>query len=240
VKLDIGRVFNSVVELIRNNPLILAPQIAAAVLTFVLSLLLADTMVSTAGFVEGDWDSFVSSINWGALATFIALSIIIYVFAYGISLGMACDVLETGTASIGSGLSRFLGRLLHLIVAGILVGLIVAVGLVLCIIPGLIAGFFLMFTFVAIVYSERGAVEGISGSIEMAKSNVPDALLFLLIITGLSFTGSFIGNIFDIIPVIGGLISAILEGGISVFTTVLLVKVYAELLAPEPAAEPVI
>lgn len=240
MKLDIGRVFNSVLELIRNNPLILAPQIAAAVLTFVMSLLLADTMVSTTGFVEGDWDSFVSSINWGALATFIAVSVILYVLAYGISLGMACDAVETGTATIGGGLSRFLGRIIHLFIAGILAGIIVAVGLVLCIIPGLVAGFFLMFTFVAIVYSERSAIEGISGSIDMAKNNVPDALLFLLIITGLSFTGSFIGNIFDIIPVIGGLVSAVLEGAISVFTTVLLVKVYAELLAPEPAVEPAI
>ncbi|MBI5869779.1 MAG: hypothetical protein HZB44_02300 [Actinobacteria bacterium] len=240
MKLDIGRVFNSVVELIKNNPLILAPQIAAAVLTFVMSLLLADSMVSTTEFTEGDWDTFVSGINWGALAAFVTMSIVFYVFAYGISLGMACDAVETGTASIGGGLSRFLSRLLHLIVAGILVGIIVAVGLLLCILPGLAAGFFLMFTFVAIVYSKRSALEGISGSIEMAKSNVPDALLFLLIITGISFTGSFIGNIFDIIPVIGGLISSVLEGALSVFTTVLLVKVYAELLESEPVAETVI
>jgi len=240
VKVDIGRVFSSVIELIKSNPLILAPQIVAGLLTFVMSLMLADSLISASGFVEGEWDSMLAGINWGALAGYIAAAITVYLFAYGITLGMACDAVETGTAAIGGGLSRFFSRIGHLILAGILVSIMVAVGLLLCVLPGLAAMFFLMFTSAGIVYSKRSAMEGISGSIEMAKKNVPDALIFLLIITGISFTGSFISNIFDIIPVIGGLVSAVLEGGLSVFTTVLLVKVYSELLEPEPVVETVI
>ncbi|MHB9112310.1 MAG: hypothetical protein ACYC4D_06745 [Thermoleophilia bacterium] len=237
MKVDIGRVFNSVIELIRNNPLILAPQVAAGILTFAMSLLLADSMVDTSGFIEGDFGSFMAGINWGALAALLATGAIANLLAYGISLGMACDAVDTGTATIGGGFSRFFSRIGHLIVAGILVAIMVSIGLLLCILPGLAAIFFLMFTFIGIVYSKRGAMESISGSIEMAKNNAPDALIFLLITFGISFSGSFIGNIFDIIPVVGSLAGMILQAVLSVFSMMLLVKVYSELLEPAPEPE---
>jgi len=94
-----------------------------------------------------------------------------------------------------------------------------------------------MFTFTGIVYSRRSAIEGISGSFEMVKSNIPDALIFLLIVFGVSFSGSLISNIFDIIPVIGGLVGTVIQAVLSVFSTVLLVKVYAGLLDLELEVE---
>lgn len=240
MKLDIGRIFNSVIELLKNNPLILAPQIAAGVLTFVMTLLLADSMVNTSGFVEGDFGSFMDGINWGALAALLAVGAIANLLAYGITLGMACDAVETGAASIGAGLSRFFSRFGQLIVAGILVTIIVIVGLMLCILPGLAAIFFLMFTFVGIVFSKRGPMEAISGSFEMAKNNAPDALIFLLITFGISFSGSIIGNILDIIPVVGSLAGMILQAVLSVVSMMLLVKVYSELIKPADELETVI
>ncbi|MDO8736331.1 MAG: hypothetical protein Q7K29_04530 [Thermoleophilia bacterium] len=235
MKLDIGRIINGAIELIKNNPLILAPQIIAGVLTFIMSMLLADSMVNTSGIVEGDFDAIMSGINWGALAAFAVLAITAYLIAYGITIGMACDAVETGTATIGGGFGRFFSRIGHLIIAGILVAIIVAVGLLLCVLPGLAAMVLLMFTFTGIVYSRRDAMEGISGSIAMVRNNIPDALIFLLIVFGISFSGSLISNIFDIIPVIGSLAGTLIQAALSVFSTLLLVKVYVELLEPAPA-----
>lgn len=240
MKVDVGKIINGVVDLIKNNPLVLAPQLVAALLTFVLSLVIAESLVNNSGYIEGDFDSFVSGINWGALAAFVVSVVIINLLAYGISLGMACDMVETGVASIGGGLARFFSRIGHLFLAAILVSIMVSVGLVLCILPGLVAIFFLMFVFVGIVYSKRGAIDAISGSINVVKKNVPDALVFLLIMFGITFSGGLAGNVMGLIPVVGSLASSLLQAALSVFATVLLVKVYAELLALDAPEETVI
>ncbi len=240
MKLDIGRVFSSTIELVQNNLLIFVPQLVASLITFIMTLVLAVGFAGGLTISDGNVSGTEVGVAIGSLLLFIAVMVVVGFIAYGIQTGMACDVVETGTTSIGSGLNRFFSRLGPIIIAGILSGLIVIVGAILCIIPGIIAGFFLMFTIVGIVYSRLGAVESMSNSYNVVKSNISDSIILLAIIIGLGIGGGIASSILGIVPVIGALAGLVVQGILNTFTAVLLVNGYAGLTTPEPMPEPVV
>ncbi|WP_044505934.1 integral membrane protein [Gordonia sp. KTR9] len=71
----------------------------------------------------------------------------------------------------------------------ILVGLITGVGYVLCIIPGIIAMFFLMFSVVATIDKSLSPINAMKASFELTKSKVGDSILTLLVTYAINLVG---------------------------------------------------
>jgi uncharacterized membrane protein len=71
----------------------------------------------------------------------------------------------------------------NVVIASVLSSIIVAIGILLCIVPGVIATIMLMFTTVAVLDRNVSGVEGLTTSINIAKANFgPVALTWLLTI----------------------------------------------------------
>jgi uncharacterized membrane protein len=81
---------------------------------------------------------------------------------------------------------RNLGSVL---VAGLLVGIVVAIGYALCFIPGLIAAFLLIFTFVALLDRNLAPIDAMKASFEIVKNNVGSVLLMYLCVIAIIFVG---------------------------------------------------
>jgi uncharacterized membrane protein len=71
----------------------------------------------------------------------------------------------------------------NVIVASLVSGIIITIGIFLCIVPGLIAAIMLMFATVAVLDRNQSGIEGISTSFNLAKANFgPVALTWLVTI----------------------------------------------------------
>jgi uncharacterized membrane protein len=75
------------------------------------------------------------------------------------------------------------------LLAALIVGLLTGVGFILCILPGIIIGALLMFTYPLIVDRRLGAIEAISQSVNALKGEIVMASLFYLVIGIIVFLG---------------------------------------------------
>ncbi|WP_238422261.1 hypothetical protein [Gordonia sp. 'Campus'] len=71
----------------------------------------------------------------------------------------------------------------------ILVGLITGIGYALCIIPGIVAMFFLMFSVVATIDKNLSPINAMKASFELTKSKVGDSILTLLVTYAINLVG---------------------------------------------------
>ncbi|MEY1677033.1 hypothetical protein AB4Z55_22955 [Gordonia sp. ABKF26] len=71
----------------------------------------------------------------------------------------------------------------------ILVGIITGIGYALCIIPGIIAMFFLMFSVVATIDKSLSPINAMKASFELTKSKVGDSILTLLVTYAINLVG---------------------------------------------------
>jgi len=77
-------------------------------------------------------------------------------------------------------------------VTALLVGLIVGVGYLLCVIPGIVAAFFLAFALFFALDRGLSATDAIKASIDLVKNNVVVVLLLVVAAAILSFLGSLV------------------------------------------------
>ncbi len=71
----------------------------------------------------------------------------------------------------------------------ILVGIITGIGYALCIIPGIIAMFFLMFSVVATIDKSLSPINAMKNSFELTKSKVGDSIITLLVTYAINLVG---------------------------------------------------
>ena len=116
------------------------------------------------------------------LASNIVVTVLSFVFTAGLYRA-ALDVADRGSADIGTMFTRI--PWLQVILVSILVSLITMVGIILCVIPGIIAAFLLYYSQVAVV-DGHSAIDGMKASFEMVKANVGPILVLALIFIGLS------------------------------------------------------
>jgi hypothetical protein len=235
--MDITGIFKNGIEVSKKNYIIFVPTIAVMLIMFVLSLSLIGGGIATMGLMGGGMRSPAGMMSaFGAMmagAFLISIiGIILGLFAHGMTIGMAKEAIDTGSTSLGSGINIAISRFVPLLIAAIVVGIIVTIGLLLLIIPGLIAAFLLMFTFAAIIVDNIGAIEAMKKSFEIVKSHLSDAIILFiaLIVVGVIFT---IANmILNVIPLLGQLLGMILMGIFAGYISVVIVMAYRELTAP--------
>ncbi|WP_068273088.1 hypothetical protein [Aldersonia kunmingensis] len=80
----------------------------------------------------------------------------------------------------------------QLVLAALLVGLATWVGLILCIIPGIIVGFLLFYTLPFVIDQRREAVDAIKSSYNLVSQNVGPLLLLALACIGLNIVGAIL------------------------------------------------
>lgn len=164
------------------------------VLLVVVSLgfsLVSELVLNTGPTAPGSPDPFtgetteVHQPGVGAIAASAVMSILSAVLQFVIAAALiraALDVVDTGSASIGTMFTRI--PWLHMVLAAILVALVTMVGVILCIIPGIIAAFLLSFTNVAVV-DGNSATDAMGASFRFTKANVGPVLLLFLVFLGL-------------------------------------------------------
>lgn len=105
--------------------------------------------------------------------------------SWALGLGLvrgALDIVDRGRTSFGEMFSRIPWG--QAIIAGLLLWLATTVGIVLCVIPGIIVMFLLYYTNIAVV-DGRSATDAMGASFTFVKDHLAENLLFLLVAIGL-------------------------------------------------------
>lgn len=180
-----------------------------------------------------------AQIDTPALALPIGAAAGALVMALGILLGLVLSVVilravnhpTADLDSIPDGLTRALPKtLLFLLIAGLIQGVLVAIGLVLLVIPGLFVLVSLYFAQVYIVIEDEGPLEGLSSSWSLSKGNRLSIFGLIVVVGVIAILGSLVGEVVGILsPVVGSLLSLAVTGFLNVFTTGALVDAYHQL-----------
>jgi len=102
----------------------------------------------------------------------------------------ALDIVNGRPVTIGSFFTpRNVG---NVIIAGLIVGILAAIGYVLCVIPGIAVGIFTMFTIVALLDRNLAPIDAIKASFEIAKANFGQVLLTWLVMAAIAAVGALL------------------------------------------------
>ena len=154
------------------------------------------------------------------------LSIVLSVFAHGITLAMALEAIQKGKTSVKTALVVTSAFFLHFMLAALVMAIIVSVGLALLVVPGLLAIYFLMFTFPAIVVHGLGPLDALVASFRLVMSNFKSTLQFFLLLMAISFVITILNMILSQIPVLGQLVGVVLSGFMGGFFSVMVLRAY--------------
>lgn len=162
---------------------------------------------------------------------------ILIIAGHAVTVLMVGQVLQLGTTSLAKGIEQAKLRLVQLVIAAAITAVLVGIGFVLFVLPGLIVGFFLLFTFVAVALEEYSALGGIRKSFVVVKDRLGDAFVFFLLLVALGVLFALLNRILLFIPIVGGILSLILSGIYSGYASTLVVLGYRE-LNPGGLADP--
>lgn len=190
----------------KANP---GPMIVPGVIMLVLAalevaasfLITPSTTTTTQTFDYGSGEPIsvpvtTTSFSAGGIAGGIILYVLVFVVIMYLSASMITGALRVANGEPVS-VSSFLKpeRFGAVVGTSIVVGLITAVGLVLCIIPGLVAIFLLQFAVFFVIDKRLGLGEALGASSSLSRSSVPNALLTLVVAYVLSYVGTILCGI---------------------------------------------
>jgi len=210
--LDYGTLIKESALVLRRHYIIAVPSIIAVLIVFFVSLAVIPSPEDTRRLVVMGFFSMLLSL-----------------YAHGVTLAMAREALETGSTSLNTA-SFIATRLAGTFVAAIVIIIaLVTVGFMLLVIPGLIAGFFLMFTLPSVVADSAGTMEALQNSFTVIRANMRDALMFYGILIAFGLIFSMANILLSVVPVIGQVAGVILSGAFWGFVSVLMMDVYKTL-----------
>jgi hypothetical protein len=242
--MDIVGIFKEGVEVSKKNYIIFIPTVAVAVVMGLLMLVLVGAGLMSAGLGAGMRrpEAIIPLVGAmiGGFFIVIIVGMILGLVAHGMTVAMAKEALETGSTSFQSGMSIALGRIGHLLIASVLVGIIVSIGFMLLFVPGLIASFLLMFTFVSVIVDNAGPVEAMKKSYATVKANLNDSVVFYIAMIAVAVVFFIANIILGVIPILGQIAGIALMGVFGGYASVVIVRVYSEMekSATEPAGNP--
>jgi hypothetical protein len=231
----------------KRNPLVFVPMLAASVFSVVVSLIFVGSAMPMAGRFAGEQMAANPEqamagfgVALGGVFLVSALSGIVGLLAHGMTVAMADLALKGEGATLGSGWSRLVSRIVPIILASVVVGILVSLGMVLLVLPGIIVAFLLMFTLVAVMVDDAGAFNAIGRSFRKVTRNFKATFVVFLVLLALGVLAGVLGMIVGLIPILGIILTMIVSALYTGYISIFVVAVYRNLgeeAGPTPEAE---
>jgi hypothetical protein len=225
-------------ETVVRFPLLLVPPLAVGVLGFALLFLIGGGVAAIGALVgglvgggEGVAAGTVAGIVLGLLK-FVLVTGVLGLLSSCMVVVMARDALDGREPSLGGALAAVLGRLWAVLVASSLVTAVVGLGMLLFVIPGVVAAVLLLFTMPAVLLDGFGAIAAMKRSVELVRRH-PGPVIGLVVGAFLVLIAVAIGSwIVGLVPVLGHLASFVLHGAALSYLTVVAVRLYRAVATP--------
>lgn len=233
----LGNTFGRSWELLSSNWIMVVPGLVIGIVAAVIVFFLVG-----AGLIGGAGLGAVGAggAGLGAIAMAGMLSAIIMVVAMILTIayttGMAGAAWRSGRATLDDGAAAFRKDAGSILVAVVLL-------IVLAVVAGLLSIFtfglamlafvlFFMYTFASVIVGGHSGTEALGDSARVATKNFVTTLLLLVLICVVAFVAGLIGNWLSHIPLLGGIISMIIQQIVAVYATLVIVGEYIKLSTP--------
>jgi len=215
---------------LRENPVLIVPPLIAFLIVLVLNYLLIGSiavgmMGATMGGSPGVRMGSIGAMAGTALLI-MGLSIVLSMVAGGATVAMAHDALVGRATSLASGLAAAQRRLGDLVVASILASIVIMIGFMLFLVPGLIAAFFLLYTLPEVMLGGTSGTGALSTSVKLVSSHLGDSLILAVGLLVIGVLVGIVGMIFRFVPVLGALVSVILQAALAAYAAAVIVAAY--------------
>ena len=216
--IDVREVISKSVSILSTRPLIMVPQLIVLVPTLLGDALGASSILSPLRIIAS------------------LLTIVFSVMASGAYPSMVKASLAGGELSPMDALGMAYRRFWSLLAATIVVGVIVVLGLIALVIPGLILATWYVYTIPAIMLENKGALEGMSASKAFGRDKKWRTFLLFMAVALAYVVASVIDGIFSLgSPLLGEVVYDVLLVPIAAWASVMFSYTY---LAYGPSAAP--
>lgn len=223
MSLNIAEVLKKPIELIQEGYYdIFVP----ALLPFAVSIVFT---IAVGGSVMGM--ASVGMVNVGAIiglvGIYVLVALITSILATGAIIYMAYQEFNGVRISYQEGINAAIGKLTSLLLASVVIGVGVAFGMMLLVIPGLLWALLTIFAIPEIIISNKDWLGAIKGSIDVVRRNFGDVLVFaiaLLIVTAI------ISIVVGLVPYIGSAVAMLVT---TTYAGVAVTAAYLELVQKE-------
>jgi hypothetical protein len=207
-QIDVGEVLSRAWEILSKHPMIMLPQ----------AVLLVPTLL---GDLRGGF-----AID--ALRLLAAIfSIVFVVMVYGAYPFMVQEILAGREPALGAALGSASGRFWSLVGGGILVLLIVGLGTIALVVPGIIFATWYAYTVPAMMLEGKGATEGMSASRAFGRDKKMSTFTILLSVALVGLLISVVQISISLFsPAAGDVVSALLDVPLAAFASVALSYAY--------------
>jgi hypothetical protein len=234
---DILGHFRLAYETVVRFPVLIVPPLLVGILGFALiffigggATVMGALMGGAMGGGHGAAAGGVAGLVLGVLVFFLVMGIL-WLLSSGMVVVMARDALGGREPILGDALTAVTGRLPALALASGLMTVIVGIGFLFLVIPGILAAVVLVFTLPAVLLEGLGAIEGMRRSVAIVRAHVGPVVGLVvgsvLVLVGVAIATWIVG----LVPLLGGLASFVLNGAAVSYLTVVGVHFYRLLRA---------
>ena len=249
-ELSIGEILSQTFNLYsRNFVQYLIPFLAAGIVTGLVTIAVRSAIVIPEAPVHPTsqqllaWfptflTATVTSLFLSGIVSWIANSI-----TTGITIKFTSDMLERGQANLQTSFNFTLTKLLSLLAASIITGILIVLGFVALIVPGVILALMFSLVYPAIMLEGTGVLEGLSRS-RVLVSNRWLKTFGLLLLLGIIV--AIVNGVFELIaapfgvvsPLISGILTALITPIFAIAITLYYYSMKARTLSPPPPPPP--
>jgi hypothetical protein len=215
-KINVGEVISKGTDLLRANPSIILIQVLPAIPSLVIDVYSGGSPFGLVPFVAG------------------IISAVLSIIASGAYPPVVREAIQGQRLTIGEALGHAYRRFWSLLAAGILVGLIVFVGFIALLIPGIIFLTWYAYTVPAIMLENKGALEGMSASKAFGRDKKWSTLGIFVVFILVYIVVSIIAAVLSL-GLGGRVIQTLLTIPLSAWTSVVIAYTY---IAHGPSSTP--
>lgn len=226
--MDSKLIFKKSIDTLKDNFIIIVPPMITSLIITLILLLLAKSGVAPAAVTGGKTGA--SGQMTGMPLIVGILFLFLWSLSHSVVVAMAKEALDSGRTTFNSGIETARDKFGSLILSSFLISVIVMVTVSLFIIPGLVASFFLMFTFAGIIADHLSPLDAMKKSFTLVRSNLRDSAVIFLGIVLLGFLYAFASLILTRLPILGQLISLGVTGTFWGYISIVIVRAYHELV----------
>jgi hypothetical protein len=239
---DIVELFRQGFQTVTRHPILIVAPLIAQVVGAILAILFLGGAVGMGvllgglGGMAGGSEGMAAGGLAGLIGGFVLFGLgiailtgLLSLVASGVVVVMARDALAGREPGLGPALSAVLDRLGAVVVASALVTVLVGVGMLLFVLPGVAAMFLLMFALPAVLLDGTAPVEGLKRSVAVVRANLGPTLGFVVGAIVAIVAASIASAIVGYVPVLGHLVSAVIFGALISYLTVVGVSLYQAL-----------
>ncbi len=194
---SLSEIFSKALDIYRDNLILIVPSlipVAAAALGMIVLIGSVGLLAVFSG------DEFVAFSTVAVFFLFLIAMFALFFLAEGLTIEMIKQATSGGRADISAAWQSSKPRMEPLILSSLLAGIIVALGYMLFVIPGLILSFAFYFVAQAVMIDGRSGVQALRASYRFVEANLADALIVIVVSLAL-------GAVLPAIPLIGPLAS---------------------------------